>query len=459
MSKTAPIPHACNVLSLQKGGRHLYQFAVNKGSAAPAGQWEVAADKALPVHVVSRDWRLLLRSRLDIAWMPPEAVFLRAVQLPACAPGELAGMVEFQLEKLSPMPPAQVVWTVESVPHPDATQQTALVTIAARSAVEAFVETLEQGGYMVDRIELPMVRQLLSKPVRGDLLRIVIDGAGDQQVALIGWWSGSVLRDVSLIRLPVQGAAELLLAQLNGTAWAAELDGWLTLLPSVTVVAPLSDASPLVEALRGWCSQPVSIEAPGAEPDLAQLTANHALQPSPASLIPEEVRTRQRRQYVDSLWVKGLTALAMTYLAGVFVYLAVLTFNKSSVDTLRDETRSMALQYTNTLQLKARVRVLQEQVALRFAALDCWNAVVEKLPESLTLVQMDFKNGRTLAINGNASEGDRSEVIRFNDLLRAVTSEGKPLFSEVKPATMTPRGNTLSWSFEAELRREEAVTP
>ena len=459
MSKAAPIPHACNVLSLRQGQRHLYHFSVNKGGAAPAGLWEIAADKPLPAKVVSRDWRLLIRSRLDIAWMPPESVFLRAVQLPACAPGELAGMIEFQLEKLSPMPPAQVVWTVESVAHPDATQQTALVTIAARSIVEAFVETLEQGGYMPDRIELPMVRRLLSKPVQGNLLRIVLDGSGAQQVALLGWWTDSVLRDVSLIRLPVQGAAELLLAQLNGTAWAAELDGWLALLPSVTVVAPLSEAAPLVEALRGWCSQPVSIETPGAEPDLAQLTANHALHPSPASLIPEEVRTRQQRQYVDSLWVKGLTALAMTYLAGVFIYLAVLTYQKSSVETLRNETRSMALQYTNTLQLKARVRVLQEQVALRFAALDCWNAVVEKLPEALTLAQLDFKNGRTLLISGNASEGDRAEVTRFNDLLRAVSSEGKPLFSEVKPATMTPRGALLAWSFEAELRREEGVAP
>lgn len=459
MSKAAPIPHACNVLSLRQGHRHLYHFSVNKGGAAPAGLWEIAADKPLPANVVSRDWRLLIRSRLDIAWMPPESVFLRAVQLPACAPGELAGMIEFQLEKLSPMPPAQVVWTVESVAHPDATQQTALVTIAARSTVEAFVESLEQGGYMPDRIELPMVRRLLSKPVEGNLLRIVLDGSGAQQVALLGWWTDSVLRDVSLIRLPVQGAAELLLAQLNGTAWAAELDGWLALLPSVTVVAPLSEAAPLVEALRGWCSQPVSIETPGAEPDLAQLTANHALHPSPASLIPEEVRTRQQRQYVDSLWVKGLTALAITYLAGVFVYLAVLTYQKSSVETLRNETRSMALQYTNTLQLKARVRVLQEQVALRFAALDCWNAVVEKLPEALTLAQLDFKNGRTLLISGNASEGDRAEVTRFNDLLRAVSSEGKPLFSEVKPATMTPRGALLAWSFEAELRREEGIAP
>ena len=304
-----------------------------------------------------------------------------------------------------------------------------------------------------------MLRRLVSGAVQGDLLRIVLESGAGHRSALIGWWSGGVLRDVSLIRLPEQGASDLLLAQLNGTAWAAELEGWLNFLPPVTLVAQESEAAPLAEALRSWGGQPVSIEAPAAEPELARLTAIHALQPAPASLIPEEVRIRQRRQYVDSLWVKGLTALAMTYLAGVFIYLAVLTFQKSSVDTLRDETRAMALQYTNTLQLKARVRVLQEQVALRFAALDCWNAVVDRLPEALTLVQLDFKNGRTLLINGSAPEGDRAEVTRFNDLLRAATLDGKPLFSEVKPATMSPRGSSLSWTFEAELRREEGVSP
>ncbi len=459
MSKAAPQPHACNVLSIREDSRRLYPFSVAKGRVTPGSQWEGAADKPLPSQAVSRDWRLLIRSRLDIAWMPPESVFLRAVQLPACAPEELAGMIEFQLEKLSPMPPAQVVWTVESVAHPDPAQQTALVTIAARSAVESWVASLEQDGYMADRIELPMVRRLISESVGGDLLRIVLDGASGHRSALIGWWSSGVLRDVSLIRLPEEGSSDLLIAQLNVTAWAAELDGWLKLLPPVTVVAQESEAASLVEALRSWSGQPVSVETPAAEPELARQTAIHALKPAPASLIPEEVRIRQRRHYVDSLWVKGLTALAMTYLAGVFVYLAVLTFQKSSVDTLRDETRAMALQYTNTLQLKARVRVLQEQVALRFAALDCWNAVVEKLPEALTLVQLDFKNGRTLSINGSASESDRGEVTRFNDLLRAATLDGKPLFSEVKPATMSPRGSSLVWTFEAELRREEGVSP
>ena len=349
MSKPDPAPHACNVLALDGDARRLHHFAVGKMGPSASGVSEVAPGKPLPAHLVARDWRLLVRSRLDVAWMPCESVFLRAVQLPACAPGELAGMIGFQLERLSPMPPAQVVWTVETVPHPDPSQQTALVTIVARAAVESFVDALEQGGFMADLLELPVVRRLLSKPVHGDLLRIVLDGPAGRRVAVLGWWSGSVLREVSMIRLPVEGAADLLVAHVNGTAWAAEMDGWLAGLPAVTVAGGGSEADSLAAALGAWSGRPAMVEPPMAEPDLARRTADHALLPAPASLIPEGIRLRQRRQYVDSLWVKGLTGLAMTYLAGVFVYLAVLTFQESSVDTLRDETRAMALQYTNTL--------------------------------------------------------------------------------------------------------------
>jgi hypothetical protein len=38
MSKASSMPHACTVLVPGKGDRHLYQFAVQKGAASPAGQ-------------------------------------------------------------------------------------------------------------------------------------------------------------------------------------------------------------------------------------------------------------------------------------------------------------------------------------------------------------------------------------------------------------------------------------
>ena len=74
-----------------------------------------------------------------------------------------------------------------------------------------------------------------------------------------------------------------------------------------------------------------------------------------------------------------------------------------------------------------------------------------------TLKQFDFKNGRTLILDGTTTEASRADITGFNSALRAVEVNGKLLFSEVKPATTQLRGNDLTWRFEADLRREDSA--
>ena len=172
-----PVIQACNLLSVTGGARRLFQFTVSKGKGTATGDLVVEDGKPLPTSAVSRDWRVLLKPRLDLAWLPLESVCVRAVQLPTCDPAELPGIIEFQIEKLSPMPPAQVVWTVESVPHADGKGQTAVVTLAARAATEAYLAELEKGGYTVDALLTPSLRELLSSPPPRDGLLLLVESA------------------------------------------------------------------------------------------------------------------------------------------------------------------------------------------------------------------------------------------------------------------------------------------
>ena len=42
-------------------------------------------------------------------------------------------MVELQLEKLSPMPVTQIVWSIQVLPHAEGNLQTVIVMIVARN--------------------------------------------------------------------------------------------------------------------------------------------------------------------------------------------------------------------------------------------------------------------------------------------------------------------------------------
>jgi hypothetical protein len=190
---------------------------------------------------------------------------------------------------------------------------------------------------------------------------------------------------------------------------------------------------------------------------LAELGARFQLRPAAVSLVPADVVQKRRDQFIDGLWMKGLGALGMAYLFFVFCYMVALKIQEYRLDNVRDEANAMARSYTNSLQLKAQVAVLQDQMSLRYAALDAWRAAIENLPATLTLGQLDFARGRTLDLSGTVASESTADVTKFNSDLKKVEVGGQPLFAKVDAAQITsqPGAASARWSFKAELKRTE----
>src|SRR5882672_7929902 len=125
--------HSCNVLQPGSQVRNLWQFSATGSRFTLQREETKLPNESLPSAVVSKDWQTLFKPRLNIAWLPADKVFLRVIQLPRSDPAETQSMVEFQLEKLSPLPVAQVVWGFELLPQSTGEMRTAVVIIVARS--------------------------------------------------------------------------------------------------------------------------------------------------------------------------------------------------------------------------------------------------------------------------------------------------------------------------------------
>ena len=207
-------------------------------------------------------------------------------------------MVELQLEKLSPMPVAQIVWTIHILSrrgnpprHSEAGAeaaaagetkaedlQTVVVVIAERSVVEEFLGKLEGRGYLADRLEVPMLDQLEATPATEDGAWIYPVALAGQSAALVAWWCGGALRNLSFVVLPPAGdRAKNLKAQLAQLAWAGELEGWLTA-PLIRwhLVADPAIAAEWENALREGLGEPVQVTPPLPPAELAAHTAQRA---------------------------------------------------------------------------------------------------------------------------------------------------------------------------------------
>jgi hypothetical protein len=213
---------------------------------------------------------------------------------------------------------------------------------------------------------------------------------------LVAWWYHGTLQNLGLVHLPPENRAAALHEQLSQVAWAGELEGWLTSPPRYHLVADEAAAAewaPLFPPER-----PVQVTHPLPLPDLAQLTARRAAMANGAGigLMLPEYKARYRQQFIDRLWMRGLGALLMLYVLGVLIYFALNEVAKWRLGNVQDQITGLAPQYTNTLVMKEQVKVLQDQLDMRYAALDCYRAVAESMPTDFQLDSFQFEGGRRL---------------------------------------------------------------
>lgn len=455
--------HSCNVVNWTAAGRQLWQFGAGAGSAAPLLERALADTEPLPARAITKDWRDLFQSRLNIAWLPANQVFLRVAQFPVCGLAELRPMVELQLEKLSPLPVTQIVWSVEPLPQPVGELQTVIVLIVARQVVEQFLGNLEGQGYLADRLEIPWLHQLTTARVDRDSVWIYASAMPDKTLCLVGWWIGGELRNLNLLSLPnTPDRVSLLETQLVQTAWASEMEGWLPAQPDLHLVADPQTAAEWEPHLREWAGRPIDVR-PGPTPrELAALNAQRATRgESEANLLPPEFAARYRQQFIDGLWMRGLLGVGAIYLVGVMIYFAALQVVNFQLDGVKDGITAIAANYTNALQLKTRIEVVQEQLDLKFAALDCYRIAVENLPEDLSLTTLAFQKGQKVVLFGTAPSDAGSKVTDYIEALGKVSlqgTNGPPLFSKVEPPRIqAPPGNQpIKWDFACTINRKEA---
>ncbi len=451
--------HVCNVLQVGAEARYLWQFdAQNVGFALNRQQTSLPGE-ALPKHLIGKSWRSLFQRKLNVAWLPPEQVFLRVVHLPRSEFGETLSMVELQLEKLSPIPVTQIVWSIQVLSHAQETLQTVIVMIVARDVVEEILGQLEGQGYLADRLELPLLDELQATAITADGAWIYPQARSGQNNALVAWWYGGVLQNLDLVTLPSSPQSPSIQEQLLQMAWAGEMDGWLKSPPHWHLVAEGSTALQWEPALREGLEQPVTLSPPLSSADLAALTAQRAAHSDPrANLLPIEFSTRYQQQFMDRLWMRGLTAVLGLYLLGLAVYgvaLGVATFRTRAVEY---GVAQIGTQYTNTMQLKARYQVLKDRQELKYAALDCWNHIARYLPESAVLETMNFSDGKRLTLDGTAAADQRKEVYDFESALRSAASTNGDLMFNPNGGDHVQyhvqQGN-VRWNFSLELKRVE----
>ena len=451
--------HSCNVLHTAPDRREIWHFTAKRDTFVADGALRVPNGQPLPAKVIGKTLSALWQKKLNLALLPPDQVFLRAVQIPLASFEETLAMVELQLEKLSPLPLAQIVWSMHILPSSAEGQQTVVLAVVQRDRVEEFLGKLEGEGFMADRLELPLIDQLAARPADRDGVWVYPSSGSNAESALVAWWFGGTLHSIGLLAAP-SGAnrARAVADQFGQMAWAGELEGWLKAVPGVFLVCGPELASEWEPVLNQATGHRVEVMVPPEPVQLALATVRRAAKGTPRSgLLPEDYSQRYHQAFVDRIWMRGLGAVIVLYCAVVAIYLGIAGVQSFRAGQVEDQVKAANGAYTNALQMRSRVLVLRDRRELQFAALECWKATANLLPEGATLTGMTLSEGKKLRLNGVAQPEAASAIQKFNDDLRKVEVNGKPFFTkfDVPSIKLGPNGKDLNWSFNFELDRKE----
>jgi hypothetical protein len=311
--------------------------------------------------------------------------------------------------------------------------------------------------YFADRLELSVLDQLKASYVQKDGLWVYPGWGSGENACLVAWWQDGVLRGLSLVHLPSDDSrAVRFREQLKQIVWAGELEGWVTGEPAYHLVAEPEEA----EAWRVLFEEGTTVDVAPPVPaeELASLTARRvACNGVSTNLLPPEAAARYRQRFNDRLWMRGLGAVIALYLIGVAVYFGWVEVANWKLDSVKSDVAALANSYTNALQLREEVKVLQNQLDLRYAALECWKVTSDNLPTELTLGSLSFERGRKLTLIGVAPSDAGPLVNDFNDNLRNAVVGDKRLFKQVDGARLTenPANRQITWTFACYLDRED----
>ena len=478
VGKPLPLPSACNLVDCSTGRQQFWRFSKGGNQMKLVDVRDTAIDQPVQAKHLARDTSQMWRPHCqNDAWIPAENVYFRVVHLPHCSDKELPGMVELQLEKISPLPLSQAVWTFEIVPiyRPDRNQRTVLVMIAERAVVERYIGDLEKIGYNPDRLEPAVLHQLMATPQGGDMP----DGAWiypsqnkdeEKIVCTVAWWDEGILHNITQIALSSSEHLNELTSHLTATTWAGEMEGWLTGDTNWHLVVNNELGSQWLSVLNDWAGKGIQVEEPPELNTLAGAAAARAARPlSQGNLLPPDRRASYHRNDVDRVWGNILAWSVMFYVVLLSVYFVMKSQVTEDEEAAYQANRKAKKTEKEVKELEVEYRLLQEQRELRGTALNVFRVVSKHIPDAITLDSLNFTEsrdakGNNIVLRGRVSQDDTQPLQDYALALAAETVEKTikdgqriqdNLFSEVKPPNTDARaGGYLTWTIVCILKRE-----
>lgn len=376
--------------TMQQGNKGEFSIA-ERQSSEPLSEEDAGSGAVLLSELIEPN-ASRLKGELHYA-LPVHQTLLRVMDLPTQDDEEIDGMVEFQIDKVSPFPVDHMYISWEKLETTE-DHTRVLVSATQRKFVDAIGDACRDSGLILHRVDIDLLcwLHLLEKakeiPTHGRHIALILDKA---YASMVIFDYGIPFLYRSLGELPTDQNFEELIEEIDYTLTSSETE-W-------------GDQEYVTCTLWHWGSTPAIVEQLGSTvggevqtrnlsslPDLHEGVALRAVKEEVnlTDLAPIEWKdAEESRQFRKNLLIGSATVLGI-WLISLIAFFSWLSVERSGERTLIAKKEALEDPASEVRALQNRVAELSQYTNRTHTALECLREIVVLLPPEVELTSLDY---------------------------------------------------------------------
>ena len=393
--------------------------------------------------------------------IPSSRVLMRVMDLPAASIQELHGMVELQVDKISPFPAESMSVSYELLAEKDGSKRI-LIAAVQNEVCESLRRSLSPAGVRIRHVDIDVLGWWRLLQDEGQLKAdgrhaVVIDSADESVMVVIESGVPIMFRSLGTRgTLSDEEFAAETAREIAHSLASLEIEHGASVLDAIELWHPGEAPALLVERIREECGLATELHSIAALPPVtvgmarraAQRTAGRTLDITPAAWHQAEQTSVTRRKLV-----LASAAVALVWLLGVGGLFGWLQYQKFRLDSMKKRLAALEVQAEEVRATRNRVRALEQYADRSHSALESLLEVVKLQPASITMNTFIYKKGKTVTVSGEAAAAslvyEFKQALDKSDLFGKITldgptktRDGKESFKMSAELPGTPQGGT-----------------
>jgi len=394
------------------------------------------------------------KTREFVLALPLSRFLAKGVRVPVEEPETLGEAAQSALDEISPFPDDPLTAGFETVAETDDSIQAIAAALPEASSPD-IADALAAAKIRVTRVDVaalgalracwPRITAPEAEGAMPPARRIVLfDTADGWDLVVLDGGAPSIMRGMGVVSSAAELGRELMLSLLQGAPGGETGD--------VVVFSQGGVPADVVERLGSF--GPVRVEKiddPFASLEgCARRTAEgSALDATPAAWaeIRNEARFKKRLAMATGA-AAAVWLVIMGVLIGVpFVY-----------DQMRDAERAKmsrhAKAYKAVKDMRDKVKLVQRYSDHARGALEMFKAVVDRMPDGITLTSFQYKRNVNVHVTGEADQP--TDVYTFKERFDQIAVDDEPVFADVRMPGVSGRGGKNKFDIDAAFPQEDA---